>query len=168
MSIRRAAPVAACIKLIARNLRLLRIKILQILPAALLALAGVFVALLGSTYRIGSLTAMGPGFVPVVLGICLVLLAVGLFVGELGGMPETEPGFPLRPVLWVGGGILAWVLLIEAAGFFPASIVQLLFSSLALQKPNWRAITLLALGMTLVSYIVFVMLLGVPVPAFGS
>ncbi len=147
---------------------MLRIKILQILPAVALALAGVFVAVLGSSYQIGSLTAMGPGFMPVVLGVCLVLLALGLLVGELRVMPETELGFPLRPVLWVGGGILAWALLIEVVGFFPASIVQLLFSSFSLRDQSWRTIALLALGMTLASYIVFVTLLGVPVPAFGS
>jgi hypothetical protein len=46
--------------------------------------------------------------------------------------------------------------------------VQLLFSSFAIQQHGWRAIAILVLGMTLASYIVFVTLLGVPVPAFGS
>jgi hypothetical protein len=146
----------------------MRIKILQILPALVLALAGVFVAVLGSSYKIGSLTAMGPGFMPVALGVCLVLLAVGLLIGELRVMPGIELGFPVRPVLWVGGGIIAWALLIEVVGFFPASILQLVFSSFALPQQSWRTIAMLALGMTVASYIVFVMLLGVPVPAFGS
>ena len=103
----RAAPIVQFIKLIARKFRLLRTRILQILPAVVLALAGIFVAVLGSSYQIGSLTAMGPGFMPVALGLCLMLLAVGLLIGELRVMPETELGFPVRPVLWVGGGILA-------------------------------------------------------------
>ena len=129
---------------------------------------GLGVAALGSSYQIGSLRAMGPGFMPVALGVCLVLLALGMFVGELRVHPEHELAFPLRPVLWVGGGILAWALLIDVVGFFPASAVQLLFSSFALQQQGWRSIALLVLGMTLGSYIVFVTLLGVPVPAFGS
>ena len=147
---------------------MLRIKILQFLPAILLALTGLGVAALGSSYQIGSLTAMGPGFMPVALGVCLVLLALALLAGELRTAPESELGFPLRPVLWVGTGILAWALLIDVIGFFPASIVQLLFSSFALPQRGWRSIVMLALGMTLASYIVFVTLLGVPVPAFGS
>jgi hypothetical protein len=145
-----------------------RNKILQLLPAVVLALTGIGVAVLGSSYQIGTLTAMGPGFLPVALGVCLVLLALILSGAEWRVEPEKELGFPLRPVLWVGGGILAWVLLIDVLGFFPASIVQLLFSSLALQQQSWRTIAMLVLGMTLASYIVFVTLLGVPVPAFGS
>lgn len=146
---------------------MLRTKILQLLPAVVLALTGFSVVALGSSYQIGSLISMGPGFLPVALGICLVLLAIILFGAELRVAPEKELGFPLRPVLWVGGGILAWAVLIDVLGFFPASIVQLLFSSFALQQQGWRAVILLALGMTLASYVVFVTLLGVPVPAFG-
>lgn len=160
--------LAAHAIVIARMLCLLRTRILQLLPAIVLALVGLGVAVLGSRYQMGSLTAMGPGFIPVVLGVCLILLALGLLVGELRAAPDANLGFPLRPVLWVGGGILAWALLINILGFFPASIVQLLFSSLSLKQQSWRTIALLALGMTLGSYIVFVTLLGVPVPAFGS
>ncbi len=147
---------------------MLRIKILQLLPALFLAITGAGVAALGSSYEIGSLTAMGPGFMPVALGCCLILLAAGLLVGELRHTSLIDPGFPLRPVMWVGGGILAWALLIDVLGFFPACIVQLIFSSLALQQQTWRSIAMLVLGMTFASYVVFVMLLGVPVPAFGS
>ena len=147
---------------------MLRTKILQFLPAVLLAVTGLGVATLGSSYQVGSLTAMGPGFMPVALGVCLVLLGIALFAGELRIAPKTELGFPLRPVLWVGGGILAWAMLIDVLGFFPASIVQLLFSSFALPQEGWRSVLILALGMTLAAYILFVTLLGVPVPAFGS
>ena len=147
---------------------MLRIKVLQFLPAVLLGLTGAGIVVLGSGYRVGSLTAMGPGFMPVALGCCLILLALALVAGELRVAPEQELAFPLRPVLWVGGGILAWALLIDVLGFFPASIVQLLFSSFAIQQQAWRIIAFLVLGMTLASYIVFVILLGVPVPAFGS
>ncbi|MES2624795.1 MAG: tripartite tricarboxylate transporter TctB family protein [Pseudomonadota bacterium] len=147
---------------------MLRTKLLQLLPAAFLFLISVSVIVVGSGYKIGSLTAMGPGFMPVALGVCIMLLSLVLATGELRIAPENELSFPLRPVLWVGGGILAWALLIDTFGFFPASIVQLLFSSFALPQQGWRTPVILALGMTLASYIVFVTLLGVPVPAFGS
>lgn len=147
---------------------MLRIKVLQLLPAIFLGLTGLGVALLGSSYKVGSLTAMGPGFMPVALGCCLILLAAGLLAGELRHPSLTDPGFPLRPVMWVGGGILAWAMLIDVLGFFPACVVQLLLSSFALPQQGWRSIAMLVLGMTLASYVVFVMLLGIPVPAFGS
>jgi hypothetical protein len=163
-----AFPVTRSSTYLARKTCLPRTKILQFLPAVLLAVTGLGVAGLGSSYRVGSLTAMGPGFMPVALGVCLVLLALALFASARGIAAEPEPGFPLRPVLWVGGGILAWAMLIDGLGFVPASIVQLLFSSFALPQEGWRSVLILVLGMTLASYILFVTLLGVPVPAFGS
>ena len=151
------------------RIKVLQFKVLQFLPAVALALIGLSVAALGSHYQIGSLTAMGPGFMPVALGCCLILLALGLLVGELRSqLIQQEQTFPLRPVLWVGAGILAWALLIDVIGFFPASMVQLLFSSFALQQQGWRSVIWLVLGMTLASYVMFVLLLGIPVPAFGS
>lgn len=139
----------------------------QILPLLVLALTGLAVAAIGSAYRIGSLTAMGPGFLPLVLGLCLALLSLCLLPGELKS-PAIPAGLLLRPLLCVSAGMLAWIALVETAGFIPAGLVQLLLTSLALPQQNWRVLLIGAVLLTLAAYGVFVTGLGLPVPAFGG
>lgn len=116
----------------------------------------------------GSLTAMGPGFLPLVLGLCLALLAVLLFWLERPADQARAQVLPLRPVLCIGAGMVAWALVVDSAGFIPAGLLQLLLSSLALPQPNWRRLVFGALLATLIAYGLFVQLLGMPLAAFGS
>jgi putative tricarboxylic transport membrane protein len=125
----------------------------------------LIVAGIGGTYPVGGLTAMGPGFVPVALGIGLALMGVVILLAG----PEAEPGSdatPLRPLAAVTSGILAWVLLAESAGFIPASIAQILLTSLGLPGTRWRSAIVMAVAMGVAGYLVFVVQLGVPLRAF--
>lgn len=141
-------------------------KLLGILPAFLLLAIGLGTAWIGSAYKVGTLTAMGPGFMPVALGVCLVVLA-GLLLWQEKPVVQALV-LPLRPVLCVSAGLLAWVLLADRFGFFPAAFAQLLLSALALPKQNWRIVLVVAVVLSLAAYGLFVMLLGLPLPAFGS
>lgn len=140
-------------------------KLQGLLPALLLLGTGLGLAWTGSAYKVGTLTAMGPGFMPVALGLCLVALAVVLLWQEKPVVQALV--LPLRPVLCVSAGILAWVLLADRFGFFPSAFAQLLLSSLALPKQNWRIVMVVAVVLSLASYALFVLLLGLPLPAFG-
>jgi len=143
------------------------VRLLYQLPAVLLLSAGVAVAWVGSAYRIGSLTAMGPGFMPVALGACLALFALALFWLERPQAPDAEHPF-WRPVLCVGTGMVAWALVVDSMGFMPAGLLQLLLSSLALPGQQWRRVAFGSLLLTLAAYVLFVQLLGMPLVAFGS
>jgi hypothetical protein len=140
----------------------------QCMPAVLLALIGVGVALNGYNFKIGSLTAMGPGFMPLVMGIGLVLLALLLFWTACNTAEETVTALPMRPLLFVGAGMLSWFLLIDTLGFFPASLAQLLLCSCAMHQQFWFKQTLLMLVVAITGYSLFVVFLGVPVSPFGS
>jgi hypothetical protein len=141
-------------------------KIAGLLPALVLLCIGLGSAWIGSSYKVGSLTAMGPGFMPVALGMCLAAFAVLLLWQEKPAVLSLVS--PLRPVLCVSAGILAWVLLADRVGFFPAGLAQLLLSSCALPQQNWRTVVIVAVILSLAAYGLFVMLLGLPLPAFGS
>ncbi|MGA0806664.1 MAG: tripartite tricarboxylate transporter TctB family protein [Pseudohongiellaceae bacterium] len=133
------------------------------LPTLLLAAIGAVLILVGRDYRTGSLTAMGPGFMPVLLGALLLLLAAVLVWRELVLLP-----LPLRPVAAVMAGMLAWVLLAEHLGFFAAALAQILLSSLALPQTDRRLELLVAGALSLGAWLLFVRVLGLPLPAFGS
>src|SRR5690606_17917713 len=49
-------------------------RILQHAPALTLALAAIAIIVIGRSYRVGTLTDMGPGFMPVLGGTLLLLL----------------------------------------------------------------------------------------------
>ena len=138
----------------------------HLLPATFLALVGIAAAIAAFNYGIGSFTRMGPGFMPLMLGIILVLLAAAIILHELN-RPETWIPPVWRPFIAISLGILVWAGLVESAGFFPASASQVIICSLALPNPRWRRILILAGILSLGGYLLFVMQLGVPLEAIG-
>ncbi len=139
-------------------------KLTSLLPPFALLCTGLGSAWVGSGYDIGTLTVMGPGFLPVALGMCLSLLAVLLLWLEKPA--ELALLLPLRPVVCVSAGILAWVLLADRFGFFPAGLAQVLLSSLALPQQKWLTVGIIALVLNIAAYGLFVGVLGLPLPAF--
>jgi hypothetical protein len=141
-------------------------KIFSLLPPFALLCVGLGSAWVGSGYDIGSLTAMGPGFLPVALGLCLAFLAALLL--WLERPVDVDMKLPLRPVICVSIGMIAWVLLADRAGFFAAGLAQVVLSSLALPGQRWLTIAILSIVLNIAAYALFVLVLGLPLPAFGS
>ena len=63
----------------------------------LMVLLGVGAAVTGSGYKFGSLARMGPGFMPVVLGVVLAVVCVLLFVKGLALQMSIWPAALVRP-----------------------------------------------------------------------
>ena len=80
---------------------------------------GLAFALGGSRYGIGSTLAMGPGFVPVVLGVILTVLGAFITAAAFrGGDPhDGEAADERGPVPWARGGML-----VAGIVFFGATI----------------------------------------------
>jgi len=144
-----------------------------VVPPALLALAGGAAALVGSAYPFGRLTAMGPGFLPVALGLLLAVIGAGLVVlavrEVLAGpeRPDVLPPTRLRPLGAVVAGMVVWALVAERAGLIPATVALVIISSAAWPSPRWRSVLWLALALGTAGYFLFVTELGVPLAAFG-
>jgi hypothetical protein len=141
-------------------------KIFSLLPPFALLCVGLGSAWVGSGYDIGTLTAMGPGFLPVVLGLCLAFLAALLLWLERPAGIDVK--LPLRPIICVSIGIVAWVLLADRAGFFAAGLAQVVLSSLALPGQKWVTIAVIAVVLNIAAFALFVLVLGLPLPAFGN
>lgn len=141
-------------------------KLLSLLPPFVLLCVGLGSAWVGSSYDVGTLTAMGPGFLPVALGLCLALLASLLLWLEKPA--DVVLPLPLRPIACVSAGIIAWVLLADTAGFFAAGLAQVLLSSLALPGQKWVTVAIIAVVLNVAAYALFVVVLGLPLPAFGN
>lgn len=141
-------------------------KILSLLAPFALLCIGLGSAWVGSGYDVGTLTAMGPGFLPVALGLCLAFLAAMLLWLETPAHLESK--LLLRPVFCVGLGLLAWVFLAERAGFIAAGLAQVALSSLALPGQKWLTVGIIAVVLNIAAYVLFVLVLGLPLPAFGN
>jgi hypothetical protein len=140
-------------------------KLLGYLPILLLALVGAAVVWIGSGYRTGTLTAMGPGFMPVLLGAALLLASLLLW---WRAAPQNIGALPWRPLVCVTAGMLAWVLLADRVGFFAAALVQILLSSFAVPQRERRQELGVAVLLSIGAYFLFVRVLGLPLPAFGG
>ena len=154
-----------------------RLRLLVLLPSLCLLLLGLLVAWIGKGYGLGRLAAMGAGFLPVVLGLLLGLLALGVLLGTwrqqasppqaASAKVEPQP-LPWRTLACVLAGILVWTLLVERIGFIPATVAQILISALALPGLRWRRVVPGSIVISLLTWLLFVGLLGLPVPAFGG
>lgn len=136
------------------------------------AYVGLFVALVGilicwtaTGYKIGTLRSMGPGFFPVCLGVALTILGVCIFVFEGGQRQQEEKIYvDWRTVLFVGGGVSSFALVIDRFGLAPAITVLVITASFAERGSSAKEVFLLAISLTIACTVVFVLILNISIP----
>ncbi|MFE6163866.1 tripartite tricarboxylate transporter TctB family protein [Streptomyces sp. NPDC056486] len=116
---------------------------------------------------------IGPKTVPIVVGIGLLVVAVILAIDVLrGGRGEAEGGEDIdlsepadwRTVLLLAGVFLGAAVLIEPLGFPVAGALLFWGAAYALGSRHLDRDPLIAAGLSLITYVVFNNLLGVPLP----
>jgi hypothetical protein len=135
----------------------------------LMLLLGVGAAVTGSGYKLGSLAKMGPGFMPVMLGIVLAFLGV-LIAGTALGSPETvdEKFLPDNPQ-WFGwlcilGGPVLFIILGQVGGMIPAVFACVFVCALGDKTATYKSSAVLAAGVTVFGVLLFHYLLRIPFP----
>ena len=137
--------------------------------AVLLILLGAGIVVQGLSYRMGTLTRMGAGFIPVVLGVLLAL--VGLAIGitaEPGDFGDSKSA----PTEWRGwlciiGGVLAFVLLGVYGGLVPATFFSVFIAALGDRGNTVRDAALLAGGLVIAGALIFSYGLHLQLPLFA-
>ncbi|MDI3407287.1 tripartite tricarboxylate transporter TctB family protein [Streptomyces cavernicola] len=116
---------------------------------------------------------VGPKTVPIVVGVGLLVIAALLAVDVLrGGRGESETGEDVdlsepadwRTVLLLAGVFLATAVLIDPLGFPIAGALLFWGAAFALGSRRFDRDPLIAAGLSLLTYVVFNNLLGVPLP----
>jgi hypothetical protein len=136
---------------------------------ALMMLIGLGAVTQGSSYKIGSLTAMGSGFFPVALGTILVLL--GIWIAGTAHRTPHEDATEKVPLEWRGwfcilGSVVAFVVLGKYGGLLPATFAVVFISALGDRENSWLSALLLAVAMSIVCVLVFWWALQVQFPLF--
>ena len=137
---------------------------------ALMMLIGLGAIVQGSSYKIGSLTAMGSGFFPVALGAILVLLGTWI-AATAHRVPHEAATGEKESLEWRGwfcilGSVVAFVVLGKYGGLLPATFAVVFISALGDRDNSWLNALLLAVAMSIVCVVVFWWALQLQFPLF--
>src|SRR5688572_586818 len=130
---------------------------------------GLAFALLSIGYGIGTTVRMGAGYFPFVLGGALVLLG-GLLVAR--GLRSGEEGavgiIPWRAVALILGAVVVFGFTVRGLGLIPSTFVTALMSAFASRRTSTLAGGAIALGLTVLCVLIFVIGLSLRLPLVGT
>lgn len=133
--------------------------------AAAFFLVGAYMAYEGTRYGIGTITRIGPGFFPLCIGVLLMALSIGVAF-EVRHSLAQPPAVPLRILAALSAGLLSFALLVNFAGLVPAAFSVIFISRFAEPGNSLRTSILLAAGLALVAWLVFILGFNLPLKAF--
>lgn len=153
-------------------------RVRDMLGAGMLIVLGSAAAATAWNYHVGTMTRMGPGFMPAALGIILVLVGFvllatsALFRSPARHVTRVLPSIDRSSTTgpeWRGWaciclGVILFAVLAENAGLMAGTFACVFVCALGDRENTLRQAGLLALGMTLAAVVVFWWGLGVPIP----
>jgi putative tricarboxylic transport membrane protein len=131
---------------------------------------GILLSLWATRYSIGSLTLPGPGSLPLVLGLILILLSIILIArGILSSRVMGRDSPPLLLTGWKKGVYTVVILLLgafffERLGYLLTFFLLIVFLMRGAGAQSWKRTVLVAICSALGVYLVFVRLLEQPLP----
>ncbi len=128
------------------------------------------IALIGDN-EMGSAGRMGPAYFPTVLGGLLALVGLAgilrAFIGRRSGADDAIGTFHIKDILIILGAVILFGILMRGAGLAVAAFVLVLLSSFASKQFKLVPSLLLAVGLAIFAVLLFVKLLGLPMPIVG-
>jgi hypothetical protein len=116
----------------------------------------------GRHYAMGTAGRMGPGYLPKVLGVILILLGAGISGRTLwSGSQRIEP-FALRPVLLVTIAVLAFTFLLQPLGLVLVVLIMVTIGTIGSGDFRLIEAVLLYLFLSVLTVSLFVYLLKIP------
>ena len=135
---------------------------------AFFTLFGVVTAILSLEYKIGTAAEMGPGYFPLALGIVLTVIGLIILIAGLAPGGEDARNVPLKPIFLIAVSLLAFAVLVVNVGLVFAVPALVFISLLASEHFSIGRAAALSAGLLVFCYLVFVRLLGVPVPMIAE
>ena len=140
----------------------------DILAGAIFIGLGAAFAIGALAYDLGTPVNMGPGYVPLALGLVMVGLGVLVIIKGFIG----EPGEPIGRVEWRALGLITASLIffgltVRGLGVIGSLFGTGLMASLARAQTSLRDAVLIAIGLTALSVVIFVFALQLRLPLVG-
>jgi hypothetical protein len=128
---------------------------------------GALAAYLGRDFVFGTMTRMGPGFLPTVLAWLMMGVGAIILVRSLVLKGEAIQASRFRPQILIVVAILLFAQMIDRVGMVPTVFVVTIVAALAAEEMRWRDTLLLAVGLSAVCTLLFIMVLGLPMRPFA-
>ncbi len=130
----------------------------ELYSAALMLFIGIGTTVGSLNYSIGTLSRMGPGYFPLLLGIVLIFIS-GLMIAtplsEEDAQGESPRKGQYRSWIIVIAGILAFMVLGKYGGLVPATFALIFMTALGDRANSIKAACALATGVTVTAVVVF-------------
>ncbi len=124
----------------------------DIVGGLLVMAIGAGFLLVGQELEFGTSFRMGPGYFPTILSLLMIALGAAL---------------AWRGLLLVIGATLFFGFTLRGLGLAPVLVVVVLATAWASRYATWRTAVPLALGLAVFCTVLFVQLLGLPLPLLG-
>jgi hypothetical protein len=129
---------------------------------------GLAAVVLGRDYSMGTATKMGPAYFPTALGMVLTLIGLAIVIHSFLQTGEAIGRLAVGPLGLIVGATALFGLVLRGAGLGPAIVVLVVASAYASRQFRWASALGLAAGLAAFGAVVFVKLLGLPIPLVGT
>jgi hypothetical protein len=140
---------------------------------ALMMLVGGGAAYVAGHYRMGTLTSMGPGYFPTMLGSVLAFIGIiiagsAAFASTPAASDAPAPRPDWRGWLCITAAALLFIALARYTGLIAATFACVFVAAMGDRENSWKESALLAAGITGFGVALFSFILHVQIPLFGS
>jgi Tripartite tricarboxylate transporter TctB family len=122
---------------------------------------GIYMA---QDYPMGTALRMGPGYFPIVLSGMLILFGIYCLIQGLLNPEKLPLNWSVRALFILPIATVVFGVLMEHAGFIPALIALVFISAYASSEFKFVEVLVMAIGLTVGSWALFIWGLGLPYP----
>src|SRR5262249_31873637 len=132
--------------------------------AAFLVAIGALAFVLAGDLAVGTAASMGPGYVP--RGLALIIMVYGAALGIRAAFVGRRafPSIELRPLLLISGSVALFAMLLPLAGLALTSFAVVLCAGYAAYDVQVKENVILAVALSAFAVVLFVAVLGLPIP----
>ena len=143
-----------------------RINVPDLAFAAFLVALGALAYALASQLNVGTAAAMGPGYVPRGLALLIMVYGAALGLRALLARRQAFPAIELRPLLLISASVALFAILLPIAGLALTSFAIVICAGCAAYDVRLRENAIAALTLAAFAVVLFVMVLGLPIPVW--
>lgn len=140
----------------------------DLLAGAVFIAFGLAFALGALDYEVGTPLRMGPGYVPLVLGLLLAALGAAIVVkGFLAGEGEPVGDVPIRAIVLIVAAFIFFGVTVRGLGVVLSLFGTTVLAALARERTTPLNALVIALGLTVASVLIFIVALQLRLPLWG-